>query len=613
MRPLFLLAALPALIHAEPHLVPVEDDRLLMLDARVIEKVENAHLVLGTPEKAPENPLFRADQPWENATNNYYPNVLWDETDRQWKLWYKDVLADADVIARMDKPSTVHDVGWYLLYATSSNGLKWTKPSLNLHSFGGSSANNIVARDCPNVGVFRDAHDPDPARRFKMTYDVGLGKPRVRFSPDGIHWSEPSEVKGFTAQQGDTHNNAFFDPRLGEYLWFTKLYLGERLVSRLESDDFVNWKSSGLVLRSGLDEGRAHQTYALTVFPYGNLWLGYLMMYHVGTGRTVDVELAWSHDSLHWQRVAPGKAFLPLGEKGSYDSGCIYAQAGPAVAEDGRLFLFYGGSPTVHLGWKRSGDLCVARLREDGFAAFTPGDTASRAILTTAPLQASNRPLELVNEGEVEMEKLAEAGDTFRLRLTLSAGAKLYAIRGATLVNTDPPQPKLAPLPKLPPRAEPVVVSFDRDAEKWQGVDAIEHQAEGFVRVSRGKNLRPILHGTPIPGDWPALLGGEEVTLAARVRAPKPGGAVRLEVFANDVAQWTFEKLPPFSTEWQTVSASLRYDWTDEQAQAAGWQPTTQGFSWRDTIRHAGKIVVMPAQSGAQSSFDVDEIRITPR
>ena len=434
-----LLSAIIALSAAEPHILAPNPGKLLMLDTRVIEHAENARLVLGKPIKDERNPLLPADQPWENATNNYYPNVLWDADERLWKLWYKDVLADKDAIAQMDVPSTVHDVGWYLLHATSRDGLKWTRPTLGLHKFAGSAENNIVARDCPNVGVFKDAHDPDPQRRYKMVFDIGLGKPRVRFSPDGTHWSEAGEVSGFSAQQGDTHNNAFFDTRSGKYLWFTKLYVGERLVTRLESDDFEHWTSSGVVLRSTPEEGKQTQTYALTVFPYAGIYLGYVMMYHVGAGRTVDCELAWSPDSIHWQRVQPGTPFLRLGAKGSYDSGCIYAQAGPPVVQDGQLLFYYGGSPTVHVGWKRSGSLCLARLREDGFAAFEVVDRTQSAVLTTTLLKPIDRPIHLVAEGDVKMETLRDKDGAFRLRLTLPPGAKLYAIDGVTLANPSLP------------------------------------------------------------------------------------------------------------------------------------------------------------------------------
>lgn len=439
-----LLAVLPfrATATDEPHVVPPDHAKLLMLDTRVVEHAENARLVIQSPAKEARNPLLPSDQPWENATNNYYPNVLWDAGEHMWKAWYKDVLADKEAIAQMDAPSTVHDVGWYLLYATSRDGLQWERPKLGLHKFAGSAENNIVARDCPNVGVFQDAHDADPQRRYKMTFDVGLGKPRVRFSRDGVHWGDAQDVEGFTAQQGDTHNNALFDTRSGKYLWFTKLYLGERLVTRLESSDFQHWTSSGVILRSTPEEGKTTQTYALTVFPYANLYLGYVMMYHVGQGRTVDCELAWSPDSIHWQRVQPGTPFLPLGGKGSYDSGCIYAQAGPPVVQDGRLLIYYSGSPTVHVGWKRSGSLCLARIREDGFAAYQPVDADRPAVLTTTPVRHTSDPVSLIADGEVKMETLPGADATFRLKLTIAPGAKLYAITGATLVNTDLPASK---------------------------------------------------------------------------------------------------------------------------------------------------------------------------
>ncbi len=609
-----LLLQIASLLWADaPKVVLPDEAKLLVLDSRVIEHADNARLTLGEPEKEAANPLLAADQPWEDATNNYYPNVLWDEEEGLWKMWYKDVLAGPEVIAKMDQPSTVHDVGWYLLYATSKDGLSWQRPSLGLHKFGGSAANNITARDCPNVGVFKDMHDPVPARRYKMVFDVGLGKPRARFSADGVHWGDTLEMKGFGAKQGDTHNNAFFDTRLGKYLWFTKLYLGERLVTRLESEDFVNWKSSGVVLRSGLDEGRAHQTYALTVFPYANLWLGWLMMYHLGTDRTVDVELAWSHDSVHWQRVAPGRAFLKLGEEGAIDSGCIYAQAGPPVIQNGKHLLYYGGSPTVHLGWKRSGHLCLARFREDGFAFMEAVDTKRPAVLTTRRLRTiPGRPLRLVADGEVEMDRLPDQ-DGFRLKLVLTPGARFYAIDGASLVDTAlPPSPDPAPLPRHPAR-EPLLFSFDTDTQGWKGVDEVVHHPEGFVRVSRANGLRPIAHHTPRPGDWSELMGGDELLLSARVRAETAGGSVRIELFAKDIAQWSYEGLPPFTPDWQTIRAVLRYDWTDEQARKAGWTPSPMAYSWRDTIRHAGKLVIVASDAGAQSQFDIDEVRLEPR
>jgi hypothetical protein len=131
------------------------------------------------------------------------------------------------------------------------------------------------------------------------------------------------------------------------------------------------------------------------VFPYANLYLGYVMLYHAGSDRSVDCELAWSPDSVTWQRVQVGRPFLPRGAKGSCDSACIYAPAGPAIAQDGKLLIFYGGSDFPHQGWKRHCLPCLARLRLDGFAGYEPESTGGPATVTTQPLRATGEPLRL--------------------------------------------------------------------------------------------------------------------------------------------------------------------------------------------------------------------------
>jgi hypothetical protein len=599
---------------AAPQTSVSDKAHLLLLDRRVVERVENAKLLVGTPLKHPENPLLVPDKPWENATNNFYPNVVWDAKAALWRLWYKDVLADEDVIAKMDSPSRVHGVGWYLLYAQSRDGVVWERPALGLHAFGGDFANNIVARDCPNVGVAMDPREGDPARRFRMVFDVGLGKPRVNVSGDGLHWTPGEEPKGFSAAQGDTHNNAFFDVRTGKWLWFTKMYLGERLVSRLESDDFVNWRSSGVVLRSGLDEGRSTQTYALTVFPYANGYLGYLMLYHLGAGRRVDVELAWSPDSVRWERVAPGQPFLANGPAGTYDSGCIYAQAGPAVIQDGRIPVYYGGSPTPHLGWKRSGSLCLASIPEDGFAFYARADAAAAAVVQTAPLRPCGTEVVVRSEGEVQVEREELGQGTFRLKLTLGADAKVYAIRGALLADEAwKPKPE-EPWEPVPLRRGPLSVKFSEGDNGWKGVDALEHvPGEGCVRVSRGKGLRPIASGSPLPGNWPAEFGGTGLLVRARLRAPAGGGGARIEIFARDVAQWYYEPAEPMDRDWKWFEAPLNYGWTDAEAVAAGWVRGPQAFGWRETLQHAGKVVVMQGNAPGSTSFDLAELVLEPR
>jgi len=396
----WLALGAPTASSAEPQVIGPDPLKQLVLDTRVVAAVEGLRLAPGKVEKDAHNPLFQADQPWENALNNLYPNVTYDGQERLFKLWYKCVLADKEAIAKLMPPATIHSVSWLTLYATSKDGIAWEKPPLGLYGYDGSTANNITARDSCNVGVFHDPHDRDPARRYKMVCDVGFNEMRVRFSADGIHWGPLVVPQGLAQPEGqgrtgDTHNNAFWDPRQQRYVLITRNYLGQRLVARSESTDFLHWQRPQVVLQSSAEEGKAVQTYCMPAFPYANVYLGYVMMYRATGDRAVDCELTWSPDAIHWSRVCPGQPLIPRGPAGSYDAGCIYGPAGPAIVQDGQVLIYYGGSTAVHTGWKRHCLPCLARLRLDGFAGYTPDATGGRGTLITAPLVCSGQPLRI--------------------------------------------------------------------------------------------------------------------------------------------------------------------------------------------------------------------------
>lgn len=393
--------------------------RQLVLDRRLFDTLAGVRLVVGEVAKDPGNPLMGVDKPWENSLNNLYPNVAYDPERRLFKLWYKCVLVDAEAIAKMEGVTPIHKVGWLACYADSADGRRWRKPVVGRLRFGGSTQNNIVTLDTGGFGVMRDPADPDPQRRYKMVYDVEFDEMRVRFSPDGLGWSpeiKPAglRLKPLGGRTGDTHSNAFWDPRGKRYILITRDYRDERLVARSESRDFLHWQQPQVVLRSTPDEGKNHQTYCMPAFPYANVYLGLVMMYHIGTDKTVDCELAWSPDTVHWERVAPGKPLIPLGAPGSYDAGCIYAQAGPPLVQGDRLAIYYGGSEAVHRGWKRHCLLCRATLRKDGFAGYEPAGAAKPGVLLTRPLRATGRPVCLnadLRGGSVRIELLDAQGN----------------------------------------------------------------------------------------------------------------------------------------------------------------------------------------------------------
>jgi hypothetical protein len=298
-----------------------------------------------------------------------------------------------------------------LCYAESVDGLHWEKPHLGLCTFEGSARNNILLRGPHGPGVFRDDYETDPACRYKLLFvreeDHMMS---TACSADGLRWSSPTLCPEMAAV-GDTHNNALWVPELGRYVGFTRLwsqgvYAGVRVVGRSESPDFRHWTPAQPVLQ-GLDD--THQVYAMPVFRYGEGFCGLAMIFNTEEDR-VHSELAWSADTLHWERVAPGMPLIPNGAAGEWDWGCVYAAAYPVV-HDGVMLLYYGGSDNVHTNWRHSG-MGLARLHPDRLAGYR-AVAGERGVVITNPLHCPGGCLRLnleASHGGVEVAVLNETG-----------------------------------------------------------------------------------------------------------------------------------------------------------------------------------------------------------
>ena len=359
-----------------------------LLDPRVVAEAANARLVPGPVVKEPANPLFVENRPWEVRLDNLYANLVHDAAAGVCRCWYSPFIVDeAEKTtppgrrAAVRYAPTVREMG--VCYAESRDGLRWEKPALGLCEFEGSLRNNIVLRGPHGSGVFRDEHESDPSRRYKFFYARDDHVMEVAFSADGLRWTKPVSCRAIEAI-GDTHNNALWAPALDRYVGFTRLwskgaYQGVRVVGRTESPDFVHWTRAEPVLQ-GLDD--AHQLYAMPVFRYGEGYLGLAMIFDTVEDR-VRPELAWSPDTVRWERVAPGEPLIPNGPEGAWDWGCIYAAACPVFRDEG-ILLYYGGSDNVHTNWRKSAMGC-ARLRPDGFAGYR-SDAGETGEVVTRPL-----------------------------------------------------------------------------------------------------------------------------------------------------------------------------------------------------------------------------------
>jgi hypothetical protein len=388
-----------------------------LFDTRVIAQSEGVQTMLGTVQKHPANPLFGEDQPWEVRFDNLYPNVLYDD-DGLFKCWYSPFTIDHATTgtslaqrqpgsygarlreARERHGAAAREMG--VCYATSLDGITWTKPALDIVEFGGSRANNLVMRDAHGNGIFKDLHAADPAERYKMVlYHEETRRMMVAWSPDGLHWSPPLHCPEIEFPRrdnpanpivwmGDTHNNALWAPTLESYVLITRMWRQEprrRLVGRAESIDFRQWSASQPIFE-GYDAD--DQIYAMPIFAYSNLYVGLPMIFHAGPD-TVDCELAWSPDTIHWHRLCAGTPLIPRGPAGSYDSGCIYAAATPVLLGD-EIRLYYGGNNDRHTDW-RDGYFCLATLPRERFAGLATTTTTATGVITTQPLLCTGSQL----------------------------------------------------------------------------------------------------------------------------------------------------------------------------------------------------------------------------
>ena len=129
---------------------------------------------------------------------------------------------------------------------------------------------------------------------------------------------------------------------------------------------------------------RENQTYAKPFFRYADIYLGLVVIIRLNEER-VHCELAWSPDTLRWERISPGTPFIHNSTiQGSYDWGCVYAADAPIVMGDG-IRIYYAGSNGMHRFW-RDGFLCLATLRPDGWAGYDPVDPDQTGTVRTKPV-----------------------------------------------------------------------------------------------------------------------------------------------------------------------------------------------------------------------------------
>ncbi|MBL8174196.1 MAG: hypothetical protein JNK48_05975 [Bryobacterales bacterium] len=383
-----------------------EEHRRLFLDALLVERQSGLERRFHALRKHPGNPLLVAGQPCEEGSSGpYLYGTVLDEGGTL-RMWYHYLRK-----------------GYRNGYAESSDGLRWTKRDC-------SALAELDA--CHNPAVIRLPDDSRAPNKYALfCFGADVSKVRAAFSPDGLDWTFVPE----TAKQGlfDSSDvvNFFYDPYGKQFAatWKGPTRRG-RSVGIALSRDGLAWTKpldAPIFTADDLDPPDT-QIYGMPVFPYQGVYVGLPWIYHAASHytpemrmtraeaealspRTVDVQLAWSWDLLHWSRPPERKPFLALGAAGAFDSKMVFTARAP-VERNGELYFYYGGFPLPHDARQTGGAIGLATLRQDGFCSMHAGGREGWLITRREALAAPMVTINAVtaNDGEIRAELLDAGG-----------------------------------------------------------------------------------------------------------------------------------------------------------------------------------------------------------
>ncbi len=368
-----------------------EKNTCSLIDARLIEDTHFLTRFVEPPRLKQREPVV--------APGQMYGTVI-REAPGRWKMWYlggrQGVPPMADIIYR-------------ICYATSTNGVDWEKPALNLIEVPDKlSPNNAImeryhydqaGNDMSGSGgpegfEVIDAHlTPHPAARARYTalYRASPcdrhGGVCAAYSEDGLRWTSYPE-NPIIAGISDTLTTTYYDPIAREYVLYGRPLMvnagrepkhnATRKIARYTSPDLVHWSLPKIVfVTDDLDapavptfqeavmgagaRGRDKQFYNFTAWQDHDLLIGLVTIFDVKPG-TLSVELVHSYDGIQWRRELNRPAYIADGNPdGMRGTMFIMMQTGPFLEGD-EHFIYVSQTPMKH---------CLENIHKEGMVSET--------------------------------------------------------------------------------------------------------------------------------------------------------------------------------------------------------------------------------------------------
>jgi len=411
-------------LSAPPNVINIDVGRQLFIDNFLIESTDLLHMY-HLPEKYDGNPILECATALERQEGKGIfggvcrPCVWWNPVKECFYLWYQAGTYFQGTIA----------------LATSTDGLNWTRPELNVMP--GSNQALPIGFQPDSYGIVADWHSADPQQRFKLfSTNPGSYQPATCFtSADGVNW-----INQTTSGTTGDRSSMFYNPFRKKWIFSLRSSFRGRSRNYRESSDFLEgakWNKLDTVPWLAADSldapepGYNHKTqlYNFDAVAYESVMLGFFELHRgpdnkhcaqMGLPKLNEISFGYSRDGFHFSRP-DRRAHIPASRKDAWDRGFVESGGNICAVVGDKLYFYHSGCrgdidgalrPDGSLNSRCMYDrnaIGVSVLRRDGFASLFAG--ASEGVVTTRPLVFSGSRM-FVNvdcpQGELRVEILDE-------------------------------------------------------------------------------------------------------------------------------------------------------------------------------------------------------------
>jgi hypothetical protein len=297
------------------------------LDTIEIAEISGVSLSVNRPAKDASNPLLPAPgQPEDTGSDG---DKTWASVFLDAGTWHMHYYGFDGIDPRGH-------------YATSTDGVAWTKPNLGRVSYGGNTNNNITI-DASIVSAFHDAAN---SRYLGVGESDGSGDGIYIYSTADTSPSGPWTLEKYINPAGYAEGKSVHYGTSGDLLaYFVDGHGSNSRSAKIYTNTAGGltgtWTLNGTALAAS---SASDQRYYLAAAQVSDTHLGWAGIYNSTTG-TIDTALYVSRDGISWSLKDAG--WLPRGGAGTWDDSMVLG-VGTQVEEADEWHYYYGGCPEIH-------------------------------------------------------------------------------------------------------------------------------------------------------------------------------------------------------------------------------------------------------------------------